>query len=168
MRYTTVIDISQIPIVYRNINARILYYHLAMIAGYHDIDRDLVDISIRRLALGAGLTVSATRHALGVLTRAGLLSKQGQIYIVKKWVEEQTVTTRPKTARQQQQLSQAAAARAERERQAKELEIESIRRQQLQASGKSSLQLWREDLERRAAAGDLDAQDTLKRRFNVS
>lgn len=168
MRYTTVIDISQIPIVYRNINARILYYHLAMIAGYHDIDRDLVDISIRRLALGAGLTVSATRHALGILMRAGLLTKQGQIYIVKKWVYEQTVTTRPKTARQQQQLAQAAAARAERERQAKELEIESIRRQQQQASGKSSLQLWREDLERRAAAGDLDAQDTLKRRFNVS
>lgn len=168
MRYTTVIDISQIPTVYRNVNARILYYHLAMIAGYHDVDRDLVDISIRRLALGAGLTVSATRHALGVLTRAGLLSKQGQIFIVKKWVEEQTVTTRPKTARQQQQLAQVAAARAERERQAKELEIESIRRQQLQASGKSSLQLWREDLERRAAAGDLDAKDTLKRRFNVS
>lgn len=168
MRYTTVIDISQIPIVYRNTNARILYYHLAMIAGYHDIDRDLVDISIRRLAMGAGLTVSATRHALGVLTRAGLLSKQGQIFIVKKWVEEQTITTRPKTARQQQQISQAAAARAERERQAKELEIENIRRQQLQASGKSSLQLWREDLERRAAAGDLEAIDTLKRRFNDS
>lgn len=168
MRYTTVIDISQIPMVYRNVNARILYYHLAMIAGYHDIDRDLVDISIRRLAMGAGLTVSATRHALGILTRAGLLAKQGQIYIVKKWVEEQTITTRPKTARQQQQLAQAAAARAERERQAKELEIESIRRQQQQASGKSSLQLWREDLERRAAAGDLDAKDTLKRRFNVS
>lgn len=166
MRYTTVIDISQIPMVYRNVNARILYYHLAMTAGYHDVDRDLVDISIRRLAMGAGLTVSATRHALGILTRAGLLQKQGQIYIVKKWVEEQTITTRPKTARQQQQLAQAASARAERERQAKELEIENIRRQQLQASGKSSLQLWREDLERRAVAGDLDAKETLKRRFN--
>ena len=77
MRYTTIIDISQMGEIYRNQNVRLIYLHLALRSGYHDDDRDLTDISLRRLSMEAGLTVSATRHAIRILTKAGLLKRQG-------------------------------------------------------------------------------------------
>lgn len=86
MRYTTLIDISEIPGIYGNHNARLLYMHLALKAGYHDEDRDLVQLSIRNLAMDCGLSVSATRHALKVLQKERLLSRQGTAWKVFKWL----------------------------------------------------------------------------------
>lgn len=100
MRYTTVIDISELPEIYRNMTARLIYVHLSLKAGYHDSDRDLVTLSIRRVAAEVGVTVSATRHALHLLERSGLLTREGQVWRVRKWVEEQTITTRAKTKRE--------------------------------------------------------------------
>lgn len=94
MRYTTIIDISELPMVYRNHNARLVYIHMALKCGYHDDDRDLLAISIRNLAWATGLTVSATRHALAVLERSGLLAKDGEKWRIKKWVAEPSVTPR--------------------------------------------------------------------------
>lgn len=96
MRYTTIIDISDMPEVYRNRTARLLYIHLALAAGYHDEDRDLVKQSLRVMALRAGLTLSAVRHALALLQRAGLVSKDGDVWRVKKWF----VDTPPSPRRQ--------------------------------------------------------------------
>ena len=86
MRYTTVIDISEFPQIYRNLNARLLYIHMALKAGYHDDDRDVCRLSIRSLAADVGITVSATRNALQQLEKAGLISKSSDCWIVKKWV----------------------------------------------------------------------------------
>lgn len=113
MRYTTVIDISEISEIYKNPTARLLYLHMSLKAGYHDTDRDLVRLSIRRLSADVGVTVSATRHALRQLERAGLLTREGDLWRVKKWVEEQQITTRAKTKREMQEQIQ----RLERQRQ---------------------------------------------------
>lgn len=93
--------------------ARLIYFHMSLKAGYHDSDRDLVNLSIRRLSIEVGVTVSATRHALHLLERSGLLTREGQTWRIKKWVEEQTITTRAKTKREMQEQIQ----RLERQRQ---------------------------------------------------
>lgn len=97
------IDISELPEIYRNMTARLIYMHMSLKAGYHDSDRDLVTLSIRRVAAEVGVTVSATRHALHLLEKSGLISREGQLWRIKKWVDEQTITTRAKTKREMQQ-----------------------------------------------------------------
>ena len=110
MRYTTIIDISDMPEVYRNRTARLLYMHLSLAAGYHDEDRDLVKQSLRVMALRAGLTLSAVRHALGLLQRAGLVSKDGDVWRVKKWFVDTPPTPRrqPKDRRAAHEASSVA------------------------------------------------------------
>lgn len=105
MRYTTLIDITEVPGVYGNVNARLLYLHMALKAGYHDNDRDLLEISIRRLAADCGLSVSATRHSLGVLTKAQLIERKGKGFKVLKWM-----AAPPPTPRTQASVKKAAAA----------------------------------------------------------
>lgn len=67
----------------------------------------MVSISIRNLARDTGVTVSACRHAIKLLTAAGLLTRTAGTWIVKKWVEEQQITTRAKTKRDMQEQIQA-------------------------------------------------------------
>ena len=126
MRYTTVIDISEISEIYKNSTARLIYIHMCLKAGYHDADRDLVRLSIRRLSADVGVTVSATRHALRLLERVGLLTREGELWRVKKWVEEQQITTRAKTKREMQEQIQ----RLERQRQQVILEQQHQEHQQ--------------------------------------
>lgn len=126
MRYTTVIDITEISEVYKNATARLIYLHMSLKAGYHDADRDLVKLSIRRLSADVGVTVSATRHALHQLERAGLLTREGELWRVRKWVEEQQITTRAKTKREMQEQIQ----RLERQRQQVILEQQHQEHQQ--------------------------------------
>lgn len=126
MRYTTVIDISEISDIYKNSTARLIYIHMCLKAGYHDADRDLVRLSIRRLSADVGVTVSATRHALRLLERVGLLTREGELWRVKKWVEEQQITTRAKTKREMQEQIQ----RLERQRQQVILEQQHQEHQQ--------------------------------------
>ena len=94
MRYTTVIDISEFPQIYRNLNARLLYIHMALKAGYHDDDRDVCRQSIRNLAADVGITVSAVRNALLQLEKSGLISRGSDCWIVKKWVATETPSPR--------------------------------------------------------------------------
>lgn len=163
MRYTTIIDISQAPEVYRNQNVRLVYLHLVLRAGYHDHDRDLVRISIRSLAAQVGLTVAAARHSLGVLEKWKLLQRTGSYYQVRKWVPEQTVTSRAKTAKQQQQLNLAAQRRSDEERREREAELERIRREQQAASGRSAFDDLVDYKRKQAAAGDIAAQEWLRK-----
>lgn len=163
MRYTTVIDISEITAVYRNTNARILYLHMVLKSGYHDDDRDILDMSIRRLSYSSGLSVSATRHALQVLEKNNLIRKQGSVYVVRKFLEVQDITPRVKTARQQKAIEAAAERRHEQERRAREDAIERQRRENLKASGKTDFMIYYEGLIERAEAGDTRAQELVRR-----
>lgn len=157
MRYTTIIDIREIPEVYRNQNVRLLYLHLCLLAGYHDNDRDLVRISIRNLATSSGLTVSATRHAVSVLVKWKLLRVKGSIYRVRKYIEEGTITPRARTRKAAMVAAMAkieaadASTRDRADEQSKE-ELESI-----YAQGKTPFMVWYEKKMEAAASGDVDA-----------
>lgn len=94
MRYTTIIDIREIPRVYRNINARILYLHLVLVSGYHDEDRDICRLSLRGMATQSGLTLSALRHALKILQDEGLVAHEGEQWRITKFILDKKPTPR--------------------------------------------------------------------------
>lgn len=125
MRYTTIIDISELPAIYKNKHTRLLYIHMAMKAGYHDDDRDILDCSIRRLAAAAGLSISATRHALAVLERAGLVTRDCSRWRVKKFVLEQKITAR----RQSNTAAAGPSTTTSYEAQAAETEQKALERE---------------------------------------
>lgn len=163
MRYTTIIDISEYPVIYRNVNARLVYLHLVLKSGYHDYDRDLLQMSIRRIARETGLTMAAVRHAIAQLERAKLLSRQANVWSVKKWIIEQKISTRARTAKQQKAIEIEAERRIENEKREREAAIERQRREQLLAQGKSPFMVFYEGLQKKAAAGDLEAAESVKR-----
>lgn len=163
MRYTTIIDISELPRIYQNINARLVYLHLVLKSGYHDDDRDLVHLSLRRIAAETGLSLSAIRHAISVLEKSGLLSRQGDLWLVKKWIIEQKISTRARTARQQKAIEIEAERRIQNEKREREAEIEKQRREALAAQGKTQFMLYVERLQKEAAAGSIEAAEALKR-----
>ena len=105
MRYTTCIDLTEIPDVWRNPNVVRLYYFMAMKCGYHDNDRDVLKISLRNLAYMAGLTLSATRHALKVLVAHGLLAQSNDAWVVKKFLLDQTITPRSSNKKRQAEIT---------------------------------------------------------------
>lgn len=100
MRYTTVIDISEIPEIYRNKNVCRLYFHLCLKAGYHDDDRDVVKLSIRGMSYETGLSLSATRNAIGQLLKHGLLEKSADSLKVRKFVVEMPISKRARTRKE--------------------------------------------------------------------
>lgn len=155
MRYTTIIDISEIPSVYRNVNARLLYVHMALKAGYHDDDRDVLDTSIRILSAQTGLTISAVRHALHVLEGVRLIKREGSAWIVKKWLPMQTTSPRPKAT--QKQLDAAQDEAKIRARQERKEELERLRREEVKATGKTEFMLYYEGLQEKAQLGDPEA-----------
>lgn len=126
MRYTTVIDVTEIPDIWRNPNVSRLYFYMAMRCGYHDNDRDQLCISIRNLAYSAGLSLSACRHALKVLQKFGLVSPMGDHYLIKKFMIEQRISPRAKTIRQQQ--DDIIAAEREQQQQALDRRLAEERR----------------------------------------
>lgn len=155
MRYTTLIDISELPSVYRNVNARLLYLHMALRAGYHDDDRDVLDTSIRILSAQTGLTISAVRHALHVLEGVQLIRREGSAWIVKKWLPMQTTSPRPKAT--QKQLDAAQDEAKLRARQERKEELERLRREEVKAAGKTEFMLYYEGLQEKAQSGDPEA-----------
>lgn len=163
MRYTTIIDIREQRAVYHNKNCRLLYLHLVLASGYHDDDRDIVEISIRNIASASGLTVSATRHALRILEAYGLVARNGNVWTVKKWVVEKTITPRPRNQREQKQREQANDRRARDDARERERELERERAQRLRSEGKTPFMVYYEGLLKEAAEGDVDAQKTVER-----
>lgn len=150
MRYTTVIDISEFPEVYRNISVRTLYFHLALKSGWHDDDRDRLKASIRTLAADAGLTVSATRHAVMVLTRAKLLAREadGRWY-VKKWTIDTPPSPRPKKGQGAGLSIQTEEEAAQEYREKKERELKQWQqnvKNAVRACDRAELAAWLEEM----------------------
>lgn len=101
MRYTTIIDLTELPGIWKNSNATLLYYYLAMKCGYNDEDRDFIRCSLRILALRTGLSFSAVRHALAILQKQGLIARKNDGWMIRKFVLEKKPTPRTqKTASQ--------------------------------------------------------------------
>lgn len=164
MRYTTIIDISEYPQVYRNVNVRLLYMHLVLKSGYHDEDRDMITTSIRRLAADTGLTVSAVRFALKVLQSYQLLQRQGNVYQVKKWVIQTKPRARPKNIEEVQEPD------AVRQRKVEEEKIKAERRQDQKKiekfynQGKTPFMVYYEGQVKLAEQGDPHAIEIVKQR----
>ena len=163
MRYTTIIDITQCRDLYRNKNIRILYLHLVLRAGYHDHDRDLMRCSLRTLAAETGLSLAAVRNALRQLEKWQMVKRDNDILYVRKWVPEQAISKRQTSARQQQAAALKAAREMDQERREREAEIQRIRRETLAAEGKTQYDIYLENLEKRANAGDVEARELLKK-----
>lgn len=163
MRYTTVIDIREFPQIYRNNNAKLVYLHLALISGYHDEDRDQTPISIRQICYDTGLSLSAVRHSLKVLISAGLLTRSGITWTVKKFVLDKPISPRIRSEKKR-----TAAENLERERIIKEeqnqREKEEKRKYQEEIkAGKNPLKEMVKDLMKRAQNGDVEAAENLNR-----
>lgn len=158
MRYTTIIDITEYPVLYRNHAVRLVYLHLVLRSGYHDHDRDLCDTSIRRIAFEVGLSIAAVRHALHMLQRHALVQQLDGLYQVTKWTVQTTPTKRAKTA------AQTEAHQAQVLREAQQIQRERLReqekadRERLRAQGKTQYMLYVEELKRKAEAGDKNAE----------
>lgn len=139
MRYTTIIDVTEIPDIWRNPNAVRLYFYMAMRCGYHDDDRDQLRISIRNLSYASGLTLSACRHALKVLQKFGLVSPMGEYYQVKKFVLEQKPTSRT------QRTTGAGGTITEVEKSEQDLRLKAIKKAVKSCSRKEA-QAWLDEL----------------------
>lgn len=161
MKYTTIIDITEVPAVYRNINARLLYVHMALKSGYHTEDRDVLDMSIRNLSVSAGLTFSATRHALRLLEASKLIKRQGDVWIVKKWLPAQTIAQRPNLT--EEQLESAEKLKKAREHEEQKEQQDREKAMEAAAQGKTQFMLYYEGLQRKADEGDLEAKQLVKK-----
>lgn len=161
MRYTTIIDIRELPAIYRNVNARLVYLHMVLASGYHDHDRDQTEISIRRISYETNLTVSAVRHALGCLERAGLISRTGITWTVKKFVLETSITPRVRSEKKRREAENAARAKAIQEEQEQREKEETRKYREMRKHG-DPLRDQVLDLMKRADAGDTDALETLE------
>lgn len=151
MRYTTLIDLREWPKLYRSASVRLVYLHLVLASGYHDNNRDRIDISIRRLMIDTGLSMGAVRHAIKQLEAAKLVKHKDSAYMVAKWLPERKPTPRTQSnkatdadhyGRIMAEQSQAALSRSQ---------------------AKSGL----DQLKEAAAAGDQNAQRILKERFKL-
>lgn len=158
MRYTTIIDCTEWPELYRNENVRLVYLHLVLRSGYHDEDRDKIRTSIRRVAADANVSVAAARHAVMQLEKHGLLKREGSVWTVTKWVMGQNMTTR---AQQRAQAQAAAATQAQRER-ARERELQNIERERQQEAQKLTDE-QRAEIQKRIQNGTLSTIARLNR-----
>lgn len=167
MRYTTIIDISESSTLYKSANCRLLYLHLILKCGYHDDDRDLLHTSFASMASSLGITLSACRHAVSMLERAGLLKRDGNVWLVKKFVAQEPITPRPKTVKTAKQSDVIKRRQQDQER--RELEIEQSRheRELLEKKGKTPFMVYYEGLLAKAANGDMEAADAVKRQAKM-
>lgn len=163
MRYTTIIDLTASRTLYRNKNVRLVYFHLCLVAGYHDQDRDWCDKSIRQLAGETGISVAAVRHALKQLETAKMVAKRGTKVWVRKWVAEQKITAREKKVADEK-LKKAATQRQleEQQRDSKEA-AERRERERLLRAGKDEFMVYFEKQQDAAARGDEEARRIVER-----
>ena len=163
MRYTTIIDIREFPQIYRNDHVKLVYLHLVLISGYHDEDRDQTPISIRQICYDTGLSLSAVRHSLKVLISAGLLSRSGITWTVKKFVLDKPISPRIRSEKKRSAAENLERERIIKEEQSQREKEEKRRYQEEIKAGKNPLKEMVKDLMKRAQNGDEEAAENLKR-----
>lgn len=163
MRYTTIIDIREFPQIYRNDHAKLVYLHLTLISGYHDEDRDQTPISIRQICYDTGLSLSAVRHSLKVLISAGLLTRSGITWTVKKFVLDKPISPRIRSEKKRTAAENLERERIIKEEQSQREKEEKRKYQEEIKAGKNPLKEMVKDLMKRAQNGDEEAAENLKR-----
>ena len=163
MRYTTIIDIREFPQIYRNDHAKLVYLHLVLISGYHDEDRDQTPISIRQICYDTGLSLSAVRHSLKVLISAGLLTRSGITWTVKKFVLDKPISPRIRSEKKRTAAENLERERIIKEEQSQREKEEKRKYQEEIKAGKNPLKEMVKDLMKRAQNGDEEAAENLMR-----
>lgn len=163
MRYTTIIDIREFPQIYRNNHVKLVYLHLVLISGYHDEDRDQTPISIRQICYDTGLSLSAVRHSLKVLISAGLLSRSGITWTVKKFVLDKPISPRIRSEKKRSAAENFERERIIKEEQSQREKEEKRKYQEEIKAGKNPLKEMVKGLMIRAENGDQEAIENLKR-----
>ncbi len=158
MRYTTIIDISEIPQVYTNANVRLVYLHLVLKAGYHEDDLDRCPLSIRGLMYQTGLSLSAVRHALHVLEVAGLISRQKGVLHVRKFLYTKAIKKRAK----QHEIDPGSTRVESSNSQANEVGQEMSELERWRKRRDSFIKYYK-SLEKKAAEGDESARQAVVR-----
>lgn len=167
MRYTTILDLTDFPTLYKNQTIRLVYFHLCCRSGYHDNDRDLIQISVRSVAREVGITIAAARHALHQLETFALISREGTVWRVKKFVVEQPITARAKTARAARAAEIKKTEIEESERREAQRQAEEKERIKLAKQGKTSFMLYYEQKLMEAQQGNVEAQRWCKSNFST-
>lgn len=115
MRYTTAIDISDVPELYRNKSLVLVYFHLCLRSGFHADDRDCYRKSLRVLASEVGITLSACRHALRVLHAHGLVTFPSTgVICVKKYVSPMPIPKREEAVPTQEPAQETPSEKQKR------------------------------------------------------
>lgn len=157
MRYTTIIDITEFPQLYKSASIRLVYLHLVLRSGYHDDDRDLISTSIRRIARETGLTIAAVRHALAQLEKFQLLEHQGPLLKVRKFVLERPITARARNKTEEKKQRALSIEEEERQRRHQEQREREEMTKNLFAIGKTSFMVYYEQQQDLARQGDPNA-----------
>lgn len=113
MRYTTIIDISEYPVLYGCVSARIIYLHLVLKAGWGERNQDYCRGSIRQLQGELHMTFAAVRHGLGVLLKMGMIKKAPGGWMVRKYCAPTKPGARTMTKRQEEAAKQRQRDAAE-------------------------------------------------------
>lgn len=161
MRYTTIIDITDIPQVYNNINATRIYLHLCLTCGFTADDLDTIRISYRQLAAQLSMTLSAVRHSLSLLIRYHLITIEDNIITVRKYLPKAEYKDRPKTQQEYKDEQYRKKVKADFEmsmEEAKNFEEEQENENQRRKAQVLSFCRHYRDMQEKAEKGDLDAQ----------
>lgn len=156
--------ISEYPALYRNANVVRVYLHACLTCGYHDDDRDVWTGSIRATARSLGISVGATRHAIAVLERTGLLQRGDGVWLVKKYELSRKITPRAQDkAVAKESVGVVTAPEPE------EMEAPTEKEARLRETRRKTLE-YIEGIRKRAKAGDPDAiisWDRWKKTYNT-
>lgn len=168
MRYTTIIDISDIPEIYKNHNTRLVYLHLCLFSSYESDTLDVYGGSIRRLAADVGITVAAVRNSLRILFKYGLLkSTEDNKYIVTKYLTRKEIKTRAKTEKEAKEKEQKISyeRRKQQEHEEEERKRKEYKEQaaELAKQNKTPFMAFYEGLQKRYEDGDTSVLRSLKR-----
>lgn len=166
MRYTTIIDITDIPQVYNNINATRIYLHLCLTCGFTADDMDTIRISYRQLAAILNMTLSAVRHSLSLLNRYHLITIEDNIISVRKYLPKASYKDRPKTQQEykDEQYRKKVKADFEKSREeAKNFEEEQEQEQQRKKEQIEAFCIHYREMQERADNGDLEAQQYINK-----
>lgn len=166
MRYTTIIDITDIPQVYNNINATRVYLHLCLTCGFTADDMDTIRISYRQLAAQLSMTLAAVRHSLSLLIRYHLITIEDNIISVRKYLPKAEYKDRPKTqqAFKDEQFRKKVKADFEKSiEEAKNFEEEQKIENQRRKQQREAFCQHYKAMKERADKGDLEAQQYINK-----
>lgn len=169
MRYTTIIDITDIPQVYNNINATRVYLHLCLTCGFTADDMDTIRISYRQLAAQLSITLSAVRHSINLLLKYHLITIEDNIISVRKHLPKAEYKDRPKTQQEFKDEQYRKKVKADFDKamvENKHYEENKEKEEQERIARIRAFCTHYREMEQKVEQGDLEAQQYITKEIN--